>query len=330
MLIIKVRHSIQRWCQRCHLRTIDLLHLSYLIITGLLIITLSKHQPAWEKYIGIRIVLGGCIIILNCWVGGMKQPKLFWRLLRDWYTPLFFIYYYEETEPLNQLVIPLYFDVVSTRWADIFVGRMSWMWQRRLYLDPFLEYWDGLILGFQPAVEFSRRFSSAWFSEIMHLGYFSYYILIPMLGAPLWFKWRQKEFDTFILKIAITMLCCYVFFIVFPTAGPKSYFPGANDRGDLNGYLFKWLMDIILAYGGISNGAFPSSHVAMATVILLCARKYERFIFRIMLPLVILLYISTVYLREHYFVDVPAGIMAGVFFYLLGNWLKLSENSAGK
>ncbi len=41
-----------------------------------------------------------------------------------------------------------------------------------------------------------------------------------------------------------------------------------------------------------------------------------------MLPMLLLLYLSTMYTREHYFVDVPSGIVVGIFFFLVGDWVK--------
>ena len=159
-------------------------------------------------------------------------------------------------------------------------------------------------------------------SEIMHFGYFSYYLLIPILGVTLWFTGRKKAYDFFLVTITLIMLWCYLFFIIFPTSGPKSYFPGAYPRDDFGGYLFKWLMDIVLEHGQISNGAFPSSHVAMATGILLCAFRFDKTVFWIQLPMVLLLYLSTMYLREHYFVDIPSGIIIGAFFFFTAGKIK--------
>ncbi len=308
--------------QRLHLRTLDLLHLGYLGVTGVLILIFRQNQHCWFGYFLIRIVLGSGIVVLNLCVGKSSRPKFFWRLLRDWYTPLFFIYYYEETECLNQLIVPLYFNAVTTQWHALFAERMDWLWNGLMYLDPVLEYWDQRILGFQPSIDFYRKHPDGWLSELMHFGYFSYYTMIPMLGFTLWYKKRMREFHFFMVAISLNMLWCYLFFIVFPTSGPKSYFPGAHDRADFSGYVFKWLMDIILEHGEISNGAFPSSHVAMATVILLCAAKFERTVFWIMLPLVLLLYVSTMYLREHYFVDIPSGILVGAFFFIIAGPVK--------
>jgi membrane-associated phospholipid phosphatase len=262
------------------------------------------------------------IIVLNWQVGNAERPAFFWRMLRDWYTPLVFIYYYEETEPLNQIIVPFYFDWVVGRWPDIFAERMDWLWKGRLYLDPILEYWDQQLLGFQPSVDFCATCTSPILSEIMHFGYFSYYLMIPILGFPLWFQGRKKEFDFFVVTICLIMLWSYLFFILFPSAGPKSYFPGAYDRSNFNGYLFKWFMDVILEHGEISNGAFPSSHVAMGTGILLCAFRFDKTAFWVLLPMLILLYLSTMYLREHYFVDIPSGIMVGTFFYLIAGKVK--------
>ncbi|MBN1836679.1 MAG: hypothetical protein JW820_12565, partial [Spirochaetales bacterium] len=40
-----------------------------------------------------------------------------------------------------------------------------------------------------------------------------------------------------------------------------------------------------------------------------------RFVVPIYLPLTILLLLSTIYLYAHYFVDIPAGVIAGVVLY---------------
>jgi membrane-associated phospholipid phosphatase len=220
-----------------------------------------------------------------------------WRFCRDIITPLLLIFYYEETEKLNHMIVPY-------------------------SMDPLFAHLEGVIFGFQPALEFYKWIPHPLFSEYMHFSYFSYYLLIPGLGIPLWFGRRHKEYDSFIFGCLLTMTFCFTFFIFVPCSGPWYYFTEKTQRWQFPGYFFVKIMEIILRYGEIANGAFPSSHVAMATVILLCSLGYHRLIFWIMLPFVISLFASTVYTQAHYLIDVPAGFIVGLFFFLVRNRIK--------
>jgi len=57
--------------------------------------------------------------------------------------------------------------------------------------------------------------------------------------------------------------------------------------------------------------------VALALISFILNWRYNRYLVPAYLPLTILLFISTVYLYAHYFIDIPAGIVAGILLYLL-------------
>ena len=78
------------------------------------------------------------------------------------------------------------------------------------------------------------------------------------------------------------------------------------------------LVRSIQAKGSIHGGCFPSSHVAAAFAVLFSARRYEKTIFWILLPIVLSLAVSIVYTRYHYAVDSVAGAMVGVACFFLG------------
>jgi membrane-associated phospholipid phosphatase len=67
----------------------------------------------------------------------------------------------------------------------------------------------------------------------------------------------------------------------------------------------------------LGGAAFPSSHVALALIAFILNWKYNRYLIPLYMPLTILLFVSTVYLYAHYFVDIPAGIVTGIGLYLL-------------
>jgi membrane-associated phospholipid phosphatase len=307
------------WARRffASLRAIDIINVSYILLIAVLLVVFRENQKRWVHYVLVHIALAVAIVAYVRATHGTKVPVL--RLLRDWYTPLLFIYLYEETDLLNQLIVPVYFDALKQRFADLFAGKI--LWNHRLYLDPLIEHLDWWIFGYQPSLEFHRVVPYRWFVELMYFSYFFYYLLIPILGFRLWLRGRQREFDMFLFAVALNMLACYAWFIAVPVSGPKYFFSEAIGK-EFPGYVFSAIMHIIFRYGEIANGAFPSSHVTMATVIVLCAWKFDKRIFALYVPMVAGLCASTVYLQAHYFVDVPTGIVVGVFFFLIAGRVK--------
>ena len=278
------------------LRAIDVLNLSYITLIGILILIFHKYQHHWQMFFSLHVAIFFGQYAFYKFTATLPSRTL--RFFRDWCTPLFLIFYYEETESLNHLIT-------------------------HHYLDPFFSHIEQAIFGCQPALLFARVIPNPIFSEYMHFSYFFYYLLIPILGMPLWFGRRHRQFDTFMFSVLLNMTFCYTFFICVPCAGPWHHFASQSLRGHFPGYFFVYVMDLILKYGEIANGAFPSSHVAMATVILLCSWRYHRTIFWITLPMVLSLYASTVYTQAHYLIDVPSGIMVGVFFFLIAEKVKV-------
>ena len=84
------------------------------------------------------------------------------------------------------------------------------------------------------------------------------------------------------------------------------------------------------AWDGLSVipcGAFPSLHVGISTVALLYAWKFRNFsrlykwIWWIYIPLVISLWISTIYLRHHWVIDIFAGWAVAVIGFVLSEYV---------
>jgi len=65
--------------------------------------------------------------------------------------------------------------------------------------------------------------------------------------------------------------------------------------------------------GGLHGGCMPSSHCAVAFVVLVMAYRYHKILFAILAPIIISMFISTIYGRFHYFSDVAVGILIGIF-----------------
>ena len=173
-------------------------------------------------------------------------------------------------------------------------------------LDHHFVKADQLLFGCQPSLEFSKRMSWSWFSELMYFGYFSYYFIF--FGTALWFYFFCKKLvDRAIFVFVCSFYLFYVTFAILPVMGPQFYFPPPlNEIPD--GYLFCKLMRFLQATAERPTGAFPSSHIGISFTVVLFVMQHCRVLLKYILPLFMILVLSTVYIKAHYLVDVLGGL----------------------
>jgi membrane-associated phospholipid phosphatase len=207
-------------------------------------------------------------------------------------------------------------------------------------LDHIFAAYEQQLFGCHPALTFAQSLSHPVFSELMHLGYASYFPMIAIVTL-FYFFCRYKEFDRTEFIILTSFFIFYVIFIFLPVTGPQYYylavgmdniangvFPNVNDYfvthmealpmgGNSNGFLYQSFIDGHTA-GERPTAAFPSSHVGMCTVLMLLAwRSKSRGLILFILPFFILMTLATVYIRAHYVIDVFAGWVSAVLFYVI-------------
>ena len=75
------------------------------------------------------------------------------------------------------------------------------------------------------------------------------------------------------------------------------------------------------------TGAFPSSHVGIAVICMILAwQSKNKTLFFSLLPFTILIFLATIYIRAHYAIDVIAGFIVGILFYLFWNMVARKYN----
>lgn len=211
-------------------------------------------------------------------------------------------------------------------------------------LDHVFATWEQQLFGCQPALLFSQLTAhlptlvSNIFSELMDLGYASYY---PMIATVIiyYFFFRYKEFQRAAFIVLAAFFIFYVVFIVVPVTGPTFYyqavgidniaqgiFPNLGSYFNLHqecmpspGYtdgIFYHLVENAKAAGERPTAAFPSSHVGISTILMFLAwHTREQRLFFVLLPFFVLLCISTVYIQAHYAIDALAGLLSGTIIY---------------
>ncbi len=207
-------------------------------------------------------------------------------------------------------------------------------------LDHLFATWEQQLFGCQPALLFSQQWDSPVVSELLTLGYVSYYPM--MLFVPLFFFiWRYEQFARSIFIIMTSFFLFYVIFIFLPVAGPQfyylavgtdqiaqgvfpdvgNYFETHSENLPIPGWKDGWMYQLlVMAHeaGERPTAAFPSSHVGILVVFLWLAwsSKNHRFLWSLV-PFGILMFFATFYIQAHYAIDAIAGLFAGTILYFL-------------
>jgi membrane-associated phospholipid phosphatase len=263
----------------------DWIIIAYLGLTSVLILGRRKNLPRWYLYLLTHTTL----ILAIFWLSLTSDylPFLF-RFLREWYPLATIPLFYWGVSPLTQMVFRGYFDDAVLRWED--------------------RFFNG-----QPSIYLSKFFPKIALSEVLHLCYFSYYAIVLSLAAMLYIQGRYDAFREVVFAEILTFNVCLICYIFLPVAGPRYVLEKINGR--LANGLFHRLTHSIVSLGSSKGTAFPSSHTAIAVVVLLYAMRYDTFAFIILCPFCIGLVIGTVYGRFHYAVDAIAGtVLASVIF----------------
>ena len=199
----------------------------------------------------------------------------------------------------------------------VFYHQIEILWPvlRSAPLDGALVVMEQRLWGCQPALAFQARLPWRGLSELFCFAYFSYYAFVPVLGLTVLARRGYLEAERIVLAATLLFYACYTFFWLAPTVGPHYWFaPGLGPR-PYPGYLFNHLLYGLTSGGEIRAGAFPSSHVAVALLLTLCARRAAPALFPAMAVVTALMLPAVVYLRAHYLVDVPAGLLTGLAAY---------------
>lgn len=215
-------------------------------------------------------------------------------------------------------------------------------------LDHLFASYEHEMFGFHPALIFADRFSSVVVSELMYFGYYSYYLFFVVTLFVVFFL-DYKQLERTALMIFGGFFLCYCIYIFMPVTGPQYYYLAAGTEEiaagnfpDVGHYFadniealplpgwsdgfFYGLVHGNHEFGERPTAAFPSSHVAISTLVMLMVIRMRlwRFLLVLAIPFVFLC-LSTVYIQAHYAIDVFGGMLfAVILFFALGG-MKLKK-----
>jgi len=289
--------------------------LGYLAISSVLIVIFAGNLAHPLRLLSVQVLVALLIVALcraeaNVWspiatspiAGGERTARIvrptlaqrFWHFWRHWYPHLFFLFCFEELGALVHLVSP--------RWQD-----------------AKLIAFDHWLTGVHPAI-WLEQFATPGRNEFMQFAYMTYFVYLLVLGGILYYREDWRGYWSVMTYSAVGYAIGYVIAIFFPVESP--WFAMASSwRGELHGGPFTAAVNFIEHYGRVRGAAFPSQHVAGSFAVLWGAWRHRRWLFWVMLPLVLCMCASTVWGRYHYVADIFGGIVTGTLGYVIGKWL---------
>lgn len=175
---------------------------------------------------------------------------------------------------------------------------------RELRYDDSLLAIDRFLCGTSPNV-WAERFVAPVLTELMSLCYFFF---MPLLFFSLvrYFFRRRELLDPFYRGLFVVYGIGFLGYLCVPAAGPYLAHPELFSVPLIGGPATA-LVDTMVRLGSNRVDVFPSLHCAVSAYILGFAHRHHRREFRWLLLPVLGLWLSTLYLRYHYLVDVICG-----------------------
>ena len=187
--------------------------------------------------------------------------------------------------------------------------------------DTVLLAIDRWLFGYPHITVIFQQIISPRLTEWMSFAYLTFFFYLPLLGSVLYFKNNLKAIRILFLAITITSFTGFILYALVPAVGPYLAFPSMYSV-DLQGKEVGTFTQNFINGLGVSRNTFPSLHTAMSVIYFVVAFKYARRWFYFLAPVIISLWISTLYLRYHYLID----LVAGVALAFLALWLSKRIN----
>ena len=167
---------------------------------------------------------------------------------------------------------------------------------------------DRDLFGVVPCV-WAQQFITPARTEVMSFLYLNFFWIAPSTSLLLLVRRRLAAFRAATLGILVCFYLGYLLYVLFPAAPPRLVLVYEFKR-NLQGYPFLMSNLSARAFALLpvdSRAAFPSLHAAVSLLAMVYAWRLVRPWFWVLLPFCLGLWISTIYLRHHFVVDLIAG-----------------------
>lgn len=190
----------------------------------------------------------------------------------------------------------------------------------------FLASLEEAVFGVQLTV-FLSGLSTGLLTDYFSFIYMAYPFLIIFCPIYLWFKSERGLFRRYVVTMVLASCIAFVFFMVLPAKSPQYVLEFESPVS--GGFLTRHFQDTMSAIRSSGNDCclFPSLHVALSSIPWLYIRRAQPKLDIVFGFLAVSEWVSTVYLRRHFGVDVLGGLALCIFCYWLAQ--RFDEDSLG-
>lgn len=231
-----------------------------------------------------------------------------------------------QTHELRDFVRP-YWEIVRDWFPFLIILMMYYsMWGSATHAlvtrdrDAALMAWDQRLFGFQISLALEKIVSpplTAW----MDFAYAFHLFNIPIVACFIYLCRPRGRFREMMLGLIVVSFLGLVGYILVPAIGPMYTLRGQYTVGlHTSISIFNREMQF-MDFARVRRDVFPSLHIGISFVVWLYAWRNSKRLFWILMPLILSLWFSTVYLRYHYMVDCVVGFAIAPLSYALANWL---------
>ncbi|MGH9451536.1 MAG: phosphatase PAP2 family protein [Terriglobia bacterium] len=228
--------------------------------------------------------------------GETTLPCLCWRVIRDWF-------------PLLVIVLMYY-----ALW-----GKATLLIQAH-DRDAMLLGWDKWLFGVEPSV-WIERIVSPRLTSWMEFAYSFHLYAAPIVACFIYLFRPRARFREMTCGLVVITFFGVLGYLIVPAIGPM-YTLHSVYTVPLTQPLAIFNRQIeFMDLARVQRDCFPSLHVGISFLVWLYAWRNSKTMFWILSPVILSLWLSTVYLRYHYAVDCIAGFILAPLCYALANWL---------
>lgn len=192
-------------------------------------------------------------------------------------------------------------------------------------IDDALYALDVKIFGVEPTV-WAGTIHHPLLTDWMAFAYGSYFVMPMILATALSLRGRREDFREMSSALVVHLGIGFILFLIFP-AGPPRYYQPLLDGGFHPEHLSSYFGLYEFQQGSFDSAdpvrtrsAFPSLHCSLGLLTLFYAWRFggailprrRKLYFWVCLPVVVSLWLSTVYLRHHWIPDIAAGFALAI------------------
>lgn len=226
--------------------------------------------------------------------------------------------------------IPFLFILISYDFLRGFADNLN----NRVHFIELIEADKWLFFGELPTIWLQERFTIPgeikWYDFLGTIIYFLHFALPLAFGFLIWLQ-NRSYFRQFVISILLLSYAGFVTFLIYPAAPPwlsakEGYIPEVHKVIETTLSIFPEKLQLPTIYHNFNPNpvaAMPSLHAAYPLLVFLFALKFfgkKALFFSLYVAIV---WISIVYLGEHYVIDVIAGAIFAITFFFVTKLLYL-------